>query len=107
MPSADAPVRGGTSVSRLSARRRSRAREEEPLLSREMRCPLEMFGAREAQVRAECVVHRVDEPVGAARCEAVLPPNVEDVDASIVAVDAWFDPADEAVAEDDREHVVA
>ena len=72
-----------------------------------MGTPLEPVGACEAQVRAECVAHRVDEAVGAARREAVLPPDAEDLHAGSVAVDPRFDPADDAVAEEDREHVVA
>jgi hypothetical protein len=37
----------------------------------------------------------------------VLPPDVEHLHASAVAVDPRFDPAGEAAAEDDREHVIA
>ena len=72
-----------------------------------MRGPREAIRAREAQVRAERVPHRVDEAVGPARREAVLPPGAEDLDAGQVPVDPRFDPADEAVAEADREHVPA
>src|SRR6266851_9877611 len=85
----------------------SRASEEEPLLRCEVGCPLEAASGREAQVRAERIAHRVDEPVGVARREAVLPPNVEHLDAGSVPVDPRLDPADEAVAEGDREHVPA
>ncbi len=45
---------------------RSEAGAEEPLLRCEVRCPHEAVRAREAQVSAEGVAHRVDEPVGAA-----------------------------------------
>ena len=61
-------------------------------------CPLAAAGTREAQVRAERVAHRVDEPVGAARREAILPPQVEHFHAGSVPVDPRYDPADEAVA---------
>ena len=70
----------------LLARRRSRASEEEPLLRCEVGCPLETVGAGEAQVFAERVAHRVDESVGAARREAVLPPDVEHPHAGSVTV---------------------
>ena len=48
-----------------------------------------------------------DEPFNAARCKPILPPNIEHVHASLVAVDPRLDPADEAIAEDDRQHVPA
>src|SRR6266536_478113 len=67
----------------LPVRFRSRAGEEEPLLRCEVGCPLEPDGVPEAQVRAERVAHRVDEPVGAARREAVLPPDVEHLHAGV------------------------
>src|SRR6184192_1509398 len=72
-----------------------------------MGCPLESARAREAQVRAKRVAHRVDEPVGTARREAVLPPDAEHLHAGLVPVDPRFDPTDEAVAEGDRENVIA
>ncbi len=64
--------------------------------------PLEAGRACEAQVGAERVAHRVDEALGAARREAVLPPEVEHLHAAAGAVDARLDPADEAVAEEHR-----
>ena len=60
---------------------------------------------REAQVGAKRIAHRVDEALGAARREAVLPPEVEHLHLAAVAVDARLDPADEAVAEEHRQHV--
>src|SRR6266542_6632574 len=86
---------------------RSRAGEEEPLLRCEVGCPGEAVGAGEAKVGAERVAHRVDEPVGAAWREAVFPPEVGHLDAGSVPVDPRFDPADEAVAEGEREYVIA
>ena len=59
----------------------------------------------EAQVGAERVAHRVDEALGAARREAVLPPEAEHLHAAAGAVEARLDPADEAVAEEHRQHV--
>src|SRR5437773_1261210 len=85
----------------------SRASEEEPFLRSEVGRPLEAARACEAQVRAECVAHRVHEPLGAARREAVLPPDIEHVHAGLGPVDPRLDPADEAVAEHDRQDVPA
>jgi len=73
----------------------------------EVGCPFEVIGPCETQIGAERVPHGFDEPVGLARLEAVFPPDAEDLDATLVPVDPWFDPADEAVAEEDREHVPA
>ena len=53
------------------------AREKQSFLRCEVRCPLEARRACEAQVGAERVAHRVDEALGAARREAVLPPEAE------------------------------
>ena len=72
-----------------------------------MRRPLEAVRARETQVGAERIAHRVDEALGAARREAVLPPEVEHLHPAAGAVDARLDPADEAVAEEHRQHVPA
>ena len=72
-----------------------------------MGCPLEAARACEAQVGAERVAHRVGEPFGAARREAVLPPDVEHLHAGVGPVDARLDPADESVPERDRQHVPA
>ena len=66
----------------------------------EVRRPLEAARAGEAQVGAERVAHRVDEPLGASRREAVLPPDVEHLHAGVGPVDPRLDPADEAVAEE-------
>src|SRR6187551_991691 len=85
----------------------SRAGAEQPFLLVEVWRPLEARRTRKAQVGAERVAHRVDESVGATRCEAVLPPDVEHLDTAFVPVDARLDPADEAVSEDDRQHVPA
>src|SRR5256885_8247165 len=84
-----------------------RLTQEQPLLSAEVRRPREPFGAREAEVRAQRVAHRVDEPVNATRREPVLPPDIEHLHASLVPVDPRLDPADEAVLENDRQHVPA
>ena len=51
--------------------------------------------------------HSVDEAIGAARSEAVLPPEAEYLHLAASAVDPQLDPADEAVAEDHRQHVPA
>ena len=72
-----------------------------------MRRPREPVGAREAEVRPERVAHRVDEAVNAAWREPVLPPDIEHVHASLGPVDPRLDPADEAIPEDDRQHVPA
>src|SRR6266511_538283 len=101
----------GSSSSRASTRTdagssSSRASKEEPFLRSEVSCPLEAACGCEAQVGAEGVADRADEPVGAARREAVLPPDVEHLHAGSVPADPRFDPADETVAEDDREHVI-
>ena len=47
------------------------------------------------------------EPVGRQRVEAVLPPQVEDCAATRPPVEARLDPADEAIAEQERQDVVA
>src|SRR5579884_1996666 len=80
---------------------------KEPLLRRQVRRPLETLDAGETQVRAERLSHRVHEPCGAPRREAVLPPDAEHRDAALVPVDSRLDPADEAIAVEDRKHVVA
>src|SRR5919201_1820433 len=85
----------------------SRPREEEPFLSSEMGRPLEATRACETQVSAERLAHPVHEPVSAAWREAILPPGVEHVYAGVCAVDPRFDPADEAVPENERQHVPA
>src|SRR5262249_39917759 len=72
-----------------------------------LRLPFEAARAREAQVGAERLAHGVDEPLGPARVEAVLPPEVQHLDATAGPVDTRLDPANEAVAEDHREHVPA
>src|SRR6185312_12780153 len=86
---------------------RLRMGEEEPLLRCEVWCPVEAVGAGEALVGAERVAHRIDEPVGASRREVVLPPDIEHFNAGSIPIDPRFDPADKAVAEGDREHVIA
>src|SRR6185295_13122782 len=85
----------------------SRAGAEEPSLFVEVCRPLEAGRARKAQVGVKRVAHGVNESVGATRCEAVLPPHIEHLDAPLVPVDARLDPADEAVSEDDWQHVQA
>ena len=88
--------------------RAHRPRSSRPeLLAPEVRRPLEPVGSCEAEVGAKRVAHRVDEPVGPARREPVLPPEVDDLDAGLGRVDARLDPADEAVPEEDRQHVPA
>src|SRR5437870_8432909 len=84
-----------------------RLTQEQPLLSAEMRRPREPVGAREAEVRAQRVAHRVDEPVNAAWREPILPPDIEHLHASLGPVDTRLDPADETVTETDRQHVPA
>src|SRR5437870_3249379 len=84
-----------------------RLTQEQPLLRAEVRRPREPFGAREAEVRAQRVAHRVDEPVSAAWREPVLPPDIEHLHAGVGPVDPRLDPADEAVPERDRQHVPA
>src|SRR5262249_42620415 len=61
----------------------------------------------EAEIGVERVAHRVDETLGTARREAVLPPDAENLYFAVFSLDARLDPPDEAVSEDDREHVVA
>jgi hypothetical protein len=63
--------------------------------------------AGEGQVGAKRLAHRVDEAFDAARLEAILPPDVENAHEAVVTLDAGLDPADEAVAEDDRKDVPA
>src|SRR5947207_13924768 len=87
--------------------RRLRLSQEQPLLSAEVRRPREPVGAREAEIRAQRVAHRVDEPVSAAWREPILPPDIENLHASLAPVDPRLDPADEAVLENDRQHVPA
>src|ERR1041385_5201636 len=72
-----------------------------------MRRPLEALGVGEPQVRAERLPHRLDEAVRTLRREPVLPPQAEHLDPAFLAIDAWLDSADEPVAEEDREDVVA
>src|SRR5262249_46010416 len=76
---------------------RSWAGAEEPFLHVEVWRPLQAARASEAEIGAERVAHGVDESVGAGRCEAVLPPDVEHLDAAFVPVDTRLDPADKAV----------
>src|SRR5215471_6401018 len=80
---------------------------KEPLCAAEMRRPFDMARACEAQVRSQRGTHLVNEPGGAGRVKAVLPPEAEHLDAGSVPVDSWFDPADKAVAEDHWKHVPA
>ena len=84
-----------------------RLSQEEPLLTAEVRRPCEPVGAREAEIRAQCVTHRVDEPVSTAWREPILPPDTEHIHARLVPVDSRLDPADEPVPEDDRQDVPA
>src|SRR5919201_3460824 len=76
--------------------------EEEPLLLSEVRRPLEAVRVREAQIGTKGSAHRVDEAVGSPRVEAVLPPQAEHLHPAGRSVDARFDAADKAVAEEDR-----
>src|SRR5487761_563485 len=80
---------------------------KDPLFGAELGRPLDAVRLREAHVGAERLAHRVDEPLCTARLEAVLPPDGEHLDAGSVPVDPRLDPADQTVAEDHREHVVA
>ena len=86
----------------LFARSASVVRGEEAAFAGEVRRPVEVVHPGETQVRVECVLHRLDEAVGALRGEALLPPETENLDALAVAVDPWLEAADEAFAEEDR-----
>src|SRR5262249_22101242 len=79
---------------------------EEPLLCTEIRRPLEALGVRKAEIGTKGVAHRLDEPSGVARRKAVLPPGAEHLHAVRLPVDPGLDPPDEAVAEENRQHVV-
>src|SRR5919108_1194237 len=83
------------------------ASEEEPLLLTDVRRPVDAARACKAEVRAKRRAHPVDEAVGAMRRETVFPPEAEDLDSPCSAIDPRLDAADEAVAEQDREHVPA
>src|SRR5439155_11565532 len=85
----------------------SRSSEEQPLLFAEVRCPLVPAPACEAEIGPQCLAHRVDEAVGPPRLEAFLPPDAEHLHPLARAVDPRLDPADEPIAEEDREYVVA
>ena len=58
-----------------SARPAPASAREDPLVLRQVRRPLEAARAREPEVGAQRVAHRVDEALGTARVEAVLPPE--------------------------------
>jgi hypothetical protein len=66
------------------------------LLRSEVGRPLEAIRGGETQVGVERVAHRVDEPLGPARREALLPPDVEHLHAGVGPVDPRRDPADQA-----------
>src|SRR5436190_9231448 len=72
-----------------------------------MRRPLEPAGAGEREVGAKRRAHLVDEAAGAPRLETLLPPEPEHLHHAGGAIDSRLDPPDEAVPEEDREHVVA
>src|SRR5918911_2709212 len=74
-------------------------------LGTEVRRPFQTPGTGESEVRREAIAHRIDEAVGPASVETVLPPDVQDAHDAVVALDPRLDPADEAVAEDDRQDV--
>src|SRR3954447_7969982 len=97
----------GATRGRLAGARGSGACAEEALLCGEPRRPLDAIGAGEAQICAERVAHRIHESGGAGGREAGFPPEAEYLDAAILVVDPRLDPADEPVAEEDRQHVVA
>src|SRR6266508_6846857 len=61
----------------------------------------------ELAVCLERLGERVDEAFLGERIEPVLPPEPENAKQLRLAVDPWLDPADEPVAEPDRQHVVA
>src|SRR5215211_6073195 len=100
-------ARRSTAPRRPAVHDTSGAAPEEPLLAVEVRRPLEPVRLREAEVSAQRLLHRVHEALDPARRKAVLPPEADDLDAPAVAVDPRLDPADEAVAEQDRQHVPA
>ena len=75
---------------------------EEAPLPYEVRRPLETLGSSEPEVGGQRIAHRVNEPVGALRLEAVLPPEPDHLHPPAGAVDPRLDAADEPVAEEDR-----
>ena len=79
----------------------------ESLLAAEVPRPLEPVDPGEAQVGVQRLTHRLDEPLRAGRSEPVLPPEIENVDPGLLAVDARLDPADEAIAKENRQDVPA
>src|SRR5690349_7331460 len=85
----------------------SRARPEATLLRRQMRRPVDSRRLREPEVRAQCVAHRIGEPLRPAWRKAVLPPDVENLHARVVAVDSRLETPDQSVAEDDGQDVPA
>src|SRR5215218_3870963 len=86
---------------------RLRACAEDSSLLAEVRCPVNRDGAGEAKVGTKRVPHRVHETVDGAQVEAVFPPDVQNTYAAFGALDPWFHPTNEAVAEEDRQHVPA
>src|SRR5690349_9781664 len=86
---------------RPRALRSLRASGEKAPLATEVGGPLQAARPCETQVGAERVAHGVDEPLGAARREVVLPPDVEYLHARMLPVDPRLDPPDETVPEGD------
>src|SRR5262245_9590743 len=72
-----------------------------------MRRPLELRRARKREVRGERVAHRLHDAVGPPRLEVVVPPEAEHLHGAGGTVDPWLDAPDEALAEEDRQHVPA
>ena len=76
----------------------SRAGEEEPLSHCEMACPLGRSApAKRGYARSASRI-AIDEPVGSAQREAVLPAEIEHLHAPLGPGRFGFDPADEGVA---------
>src|SRR5262245_50954710 len=84
-----------------------RARPEEAPLAPEARCPLDRPHSAESEVGGQRGAHRRHEPVGPSRVEARLPERAEDPQDAVGPLDARLEPADEPVAVQDREDVVA
>src|SRR5207247_10962405 len=98
---------GSAVATNTTARIRSRTTEEEPLRHAEVRRPLEALRFGKAEIGMERLAHRLDEAVLAPRIEALLPPEAVYAENAGVAIDARLDSTDEAVAEEDRQHVPA
>src|SRR5688572_13816373 len=68
---------------------------------------LDRLDVAEPAMRFERARERIDETILGQRVEAVLPPDRHDPERIRPPIDPWLDPANEPVAEPDRQHVVA